>query len=183
MGRHLCQHPDQEDDRLVRLRPHGTLAQCWHGGDYHQLVSSWMLPSSSLHRSSCPSALATSSQCLGRWTTMGSTWQSLEDNEDLFLGKKSLKSHPFFWKCHLGMFSIRHRDYHFHPAQLTAWFSPQQLFDWGARPVHWGHADARAGADDAGVQASWCKWWCRCKCKCICRSRDMWCRCPRNPRS
>ena len=34
---------------------------------------------------------------------MGSTWQSLEDNEDLFLGRRSLKSDSFFLRM-----SFRH---------------------------------------------------------------------------
>ena len=153
MGRHLRQHADQEDDRLVRLRPHGTLAQCWHGGDYHQLVSSWMLPSSSLHRSSCPSALATSSQCLGRWTTMGSTWQSLEDNEDLFLGKRNLKSHPFFFlEMPFGYVFHQTQGLSLSPSSTNRLILPPATF--------W----LRRQASTLGA--------------CRCKGRGRWCRCP-----
>ena len=32
MGRHLRRGCHQEDDRAVRLRPHGAVSQCGHGG-------------------------------------------------------------------------------------------------------------------------------------------------------
>ena len=50
------------------------------------------------------------------------------------------------------MFSIRHRDYHFHPAQLTAWFFPLATF--------W----LRRQASTLGA--------------CRCKGRGRWCRCP-----
>ena len=76
VGRHLRRGRHQEDDRALRLRPHGAVSQCGHGGGsrYLQLyLQSHYLPPV---RWSSTSRLETSSPCSARWTMTASTWRS-----------------------------------------------------------------------------------------------------------